>query len=374
MIELLLALAIIGVVTPAVFSMIEAGTTEKLKQVAAGQMRQVEAAAKAYTQANYAALVASSTATTATTVTVATLQAGGYLPAGFVNRNPWKQTYAVYVLEPTANKLMTIVLTTGGQGHSASMPKFGNLDIPSTAAQIGATGGYIPTGTVTGQSSSTILGAFGGWQFTLTPTNIPNPGAGHLASLVYFESATATGNWLSRVAVGGQPELNQMSTTLDMNSNSIIMGDADVGGGDGEGVRSINFEDHLTTDIGCAAGDNLGGGLFYNDAQGLFLCRQGQQVLISDSKNAALFKDATVVQHGTSIPKPTCPASAPTAEIYTAPAMVSDNGNGYPLQGVQTWATNMGANWTVNMLIQTREGYVWPNATYGKILVITRCK
>jgi prepilin-type N-terminal cleavage/methylation domain-containing protein len=374
LIEVLFAITIFAALLGPLSHWIQQGTIKQAAKTASMQMQEVAQAARAYCKDNYSSLIASATASNAETVTIADLQAGGYLTGSFNNANPWNQSYVTYVNEPTSGDLRILVLTTGGRNHDPNNPDFGNKTIPSVAASMGGSGGFVATGDMPGVPANTVQGAFGGWDLDLSGTGIPNPGAGHLAYLVNIDEDEIDRDSLYRVNVPGQPELNQMFTTLDMNSNQIIMGDADVGGGDGEGVRSVNLEDHEAGDFTCADHDDDGGRLFYDRSEGLYLCRQGVKYLITDTGNSRIFGGSTIARHNEVITKPHCPVAEPTPKIYVTPAMASDGGTGYPMQSLETWATDNGGSWTVKMRIQTREGYKYPSSTYGRILVMTTCE
>lgn len=374
LIEVLVAVTIMAFLIPSVMALLNLTSVKPKQRVAADQLSQVQTAAKEYIEANYATLQASATAAVSVAVPVATLQSGGYLPATFQATNPWNQTYTVYVTEPVADNLQGLVITSGGQGHTAGQPAFGNRIIPETAAMAGAVGGYFPTGDIPGQAAGVVQGAYGGWQFALAGTDIPSPGAGHLAALAYFSAASgsSTDDFLHRVDVAGKPELNTMTTTLHMGGNTIEMGDGNVGGGVGEGVGRLNFENHVATDYTCATADDSGG-VHYDPAEGLYICRSGQKEVLADSGNSTLFQDASVVPTGTVIPKPACPTGAASnPEIYVSPATYHDNAF-QVLRGVQTWAVDTGSDWTVNLQVLTPSGWTTPAAAAGKILVVTRC-
>jgi prepilin-type N-terminal cleavage/methylation domain-containing protein len=375
LIEVLFAITIFTALLGPLAYWIQQGTVKNAVKIAADQMQTVGNAARSYCKDNYATLISSATASSPATVTVATLKTDGYLPSTFNNANPWAQSFVVYVNEPTTNDLRVLVLSTGGRSHNVNQPDFGNKTIPSVAVTMGGAGGFVATGDVPGVAANTVQGSYGGWSLSLSGTGITNPGAGHLAYLVDIDASEIDRDALYRVDVPGQPELNQMFTTLDMNSNQIIMGDADIGGGDTEGVRSVNFENHSESDFSCADHDDNGGTIFYDREEGMYICRMGHKYLISDSGNSTLMNNITIASHNDYIAKPTCGSTdAPTPKIYVSPAMASDGGYGYPMQSLETWAVSSGSTWQVKMRVQTREGYKYPNSTYGRIMVITTCE
>lgn len=179
----------------------------------AQQMQQVSQAAQAYIQANYAAVEANSSATSPATITVSMLQNTGYLPNAFGATNPYGQSWQVQVLQPTPGQLQALVLTQGGT-------QIGQTQAPMIAAQAGAQGGFVPYNGQYGTLNATVAhGAYSGWQVSLS--NYANPGPGHLAALLYFNNGNLENDYLYRVAVPGQPQLNTMQTNLNMGNNSI---------------------------------------------------------------------------------------------------------------------------------------------------------
>lgn len=180
----------------------------------ASQGRVIDQAAAQYVQDNAAALAASvPVGGAATTITVNTLQAAGYLPGGFSANTAFGQTWQVQVSQPTAGRLQTIVMTTGGN------PITNTAQLAGIAAQIGAEGGFVPYANQGGNSAmnpSNANGAFGAWQVNLGASGFTNAGSGHVANLLAFTSQQANANYLYRVSVPGHPELNAMQTDLSM--------------------------------------------------------------------------------------------------------------------------------------------------------------
>ena len=179
----------------------------------AQQMQQVSQAAQAYIQANYSAVEANSTASSPATITVSMLQNTGYLPNAFSAANPFGQLWQVQVLQPTPGQLQALVLTQGGT-------QIGQVQAPMIAAQAWAQGGFVPYNGQYGTLNDTVAhGAYSGWQVSMT--GYTNPGPGHLAALLAFNNGNLENNYLYRVAVPGQPQLNTMQTDLNMGNNNI---------------------------------------------------------------------------------------------------------------------------------------------------------
>lgn len=372
LIEVLAAVTIMAILIPSVLALMNLGSGKARQRTAAEQLKQVHRAATEYIQANYATLQAAATASDSVSVSVADLKSGGYLPATFQTTNPWNQTYTLYVTQPSAGNLQGLVVTSGGEGHTAAQPAFGNRIIPETAAMAGAIGGYFPTGDIPGQAAGVVQGAYGGWQFALAGTDIPNPGAGRLAALAYFSSGTLANDYLYRVEIPGYPELNTMSTNLHMAGNRINMGGGDVGGAGAEGIGRLNFEGKLHGDFPCASSDDEGT-VFFDQDEGLYVCRNGEKEIIADTGNSGLFQSATIASNGDLIPKPLCPSGvASNPQIFVTPAIFYDDTHQL-LRGVQAWATNVGDDWQVHIQVLTPAGWMTPVGDGGKVQVITRC-
>lgn len=181
----------------------------------AGQLIVFDKAVAQYVS-DYASTIAEvATSTTPADITPAMLINTGYLPSGFSSKNPFGQTWLAQVLQPSSGELETLVTSQSGTAIS------NQLQLVQIAAQAGAQGGFIPYASQGGDTSlvaTTAQGSYGGW--SLAMTNFTNPGSGHLASLLAFQSLTTNTNYLYRVAVSGQPQLNAMQTDLSMEDTS----------------------------------------------------------------------------------------------------------------------------------------------------------
>lgn len=174
----------------------------------AQQMKLVTDAAGRYIKDNYAAVSALATPTAPALITLDMLRNTGYLPASFADQNAYGQSYNVLALEPTPNKLQTLVVTRNGD----PIKELYMIDI---AKQIGAQGGYIST-----LDASVATGSFGGWSTSLAPYG-GSTGSGHLASALFFEDGALVNDYLYRNAVPGHPEVNEMNTAINMKGNNL---------------------------------------------------------------------------------------------------------------------------------------------------------
>ncbi len=224
--ELVAFAAILSIVAIAAVPLVQNLQGAAESSAAGEQLRDVARASGQYIKAHYAALQSIANPTTAASIAPATLQAEGFLPGAGLYRNPWRQTYTLYVLQPSAGNLLGVVLTQGGRSAPAGSTRpedirFAEVMVPGAARRAGATGGFVSAGNIAGAAAGRLYGAAGGWQLDIGGTNIGNPGPGHLAALVYFAAGDLVDDALYRVAVPGNADANRMHVTLDMNGNNI---------------------------------------------------------------------------------------------------------------------------------------------------------
>ncbi len=224
--EIVVFTAILAIVATATVPLIRNLQSAAESSIAGEQLRTVTQAAGAYIKANYSALQGITSPTTAAAVSITALQAGGYLASTGSFVDPWRQGYTVYVLQPTANNLLGLVLTVGGRTtpYNSTLPedvRFAEVVVPGAARHAGAAGGFVSIGNIAGSVRGRIYGAAGGWQLDISTTNIPNPGAGHLAAIVYLASGQLVDDVLYRFSVPGNADANRMHVSLDMGGNSI---------------------------------------------------------------------------------------------------------------------------------------------------------
>lgn len=220
----------------------DTGTKNILAAVVARQNVLFNKAAEQYVQDYATTIAATATASGPVTITTAMLINTGYLPSGFSSTNAYGQTWEAQVLQPSTDELETLIMSTGGTAISDQ------LQLVKIAAQVGAEGGFIPYANQGGDSSMTTSyarGAYGGWKQDMT--SFTNPGSGHLASLLAFTSTATNTNYLYRVAVTGEPQLNAMQTDLSMEDTSGTEHD-------------INDVDTLNAETVAASGNITAGG------------------------------------------------------------------------------------------------------------------
>lgn len=180
----------------------------QVNQAAADHMKTVSDAAVKYIKDNYSAITATATATTPAVITVPMLKNASYLTSSVTDQNAYEQTYQVLALQPAANKLQTLIVTTGGE----TIPE---MSIRRIAQLSGARGGFIST-----TNPTTAIGSYGGWQMSLASYGV-SPGAGHVATALFFDDGALVSDYLYRGVVPGHPELNRMNTAIDMGGNNL---------------------------------------------------------------------------------------------------------------------------------------------------------
>jgi len=174
--------------------------------LAATHAKRVQQAVNTYIKDNHDLIAAKATATTPFIFGVPELIAAGYLPSGFSAQNGFSATYQTRVFEPSTNKLNSMTFLNGGVTLSKSLAR-------KIAIGIGADGGIIDNGIA--------QGALGSWTMNLSSFGGYNPGEGHVVIAGFYVDGYSVSDYLYRKAVPGHPELNTMSTALNMGGNNI---------------------------------------------------------------------------------------------------------------------------------------------------------
>lgn len=362
------ALAIFAILLPSLVGLAQMGFTRSEQRLAAEHLGQVMEASGNYVRKHQATLSSQASAGGGPEISVADLITDGQLMRGFQNRNIWGQSYRIYIRKPKDDDLTAVVLTSGG--YTRPSKKFTNSVAPGAALLVGGAGGFVPSGDIRGQNAGTLHGAGAGWIVSLADLGIPSPGPGHLGGLTNYDPTSLGQDQLYRVAVPGQPELNEMWTELDMTDHAI------------ENVKEIQFVPHTLAEMEnfCASGDQ-NGRFFLHADEGLYLCRDGKVQTIADTGNSLLMKDMTLASHGQRIPKPHCPPGVDAEpEIFLSPVVYATGEISPPITAVQSWATSVGTEWQVNLRLMTADPRnstpVWvnPSPDYGKVMVTTICR
>lgn len=177
----------------------------------AAQLNTVSQAATSYIHDNYSTLSKNVTAGNPVLVSGQTLRDDGYLPPGFSLTNNANQSWelAVAVNPAFTSKMVAFVLSLNG----TEIPFDG---LRTISAYAGGMAGYV-------YDTNVAEGAYGGWKVTLTDYGL-NGTTGHLAYYLSSDalgSSSGAGDRLYRYSVDGHPDLNQMKTAIDMNSNNL---------------------------------------------------------------------------------------------------------------------------------------------------------
>ena len=364
LIELVIALTVIGVLMPIVYQHWQIGYIAEQQSHAADQLRQVNDASDAYIKRHFDTLLSSTTPSSGPQITIDQLVNDGLLPEGFRNSNIWGQSYEIYVRKPHENTLNSITITRGGREHKEG-DSFATLTVPGAALRLGGAGGFVPTGALPGQQDGTLHGAAGGFILDLAALGITSPGPGHLGAYSAFDEYDLGTDYLYRGEVPGHPEYNQMQTELDMTGHGI------------ENVGSVQYVSRTVTDgESCSTEDE--GKMVLDELQGMYLCRNGMLVLMADTGNSTQFKMSTVANNGDRIAKPSCaPGTGTSPQIYVAPAIASSGSQSPAMSALQAWATSVSATeWQVHLRVlntSNSDAWVYPTPEYGRVMVFTTC-
>ncbi|WP_263457678.1 shufflon system plasmid conjugative transfer pilus tip adhesin PilV [Xanthomonas euvesicatoria] len=208
MIELLAALAISSLIVVALAAAWRAQGESRREDSAAEHAKTVIAAVQEYTRNNFSTIVAAAGPSTPYTVSAATLQASTAWPTGVSTNNAFSQSFVVRIIEPSTNRLEALILYTGGETLTTGT-------LRSVASKIGLAGGY-----VSAEEPATAYGMMRAWSKSLAAFG-GNAGAGKVAASVFAADAMAIDDYLHRSATPGKPELNRMSTAIDMANNNV---------------------------------------------------------------------------------------------------------------------------------------------------------
>lgn len=175
-------------------------------QNAASHAQRVQKATEAYISDRSDLLIANSTPTNPVIINVKDLIDTSYLPPGYNTKNYFSSTYETRVYQPVPKKLNTMTYLIGGADISQSMRM-------KLAAAIGSNAGIIENGVAKGTQGAWVqnLSSFGGY----------NPGNGTVVIAGFYNNGNLVNDYLYRKALPGHPELNTMSTNLNMGDNDI---------------------------------------------------------------------------------------------------------------------------------------------------------
>lgn len=200
--SLAVAFGVLGLVT---IPMIISFSNDQQYSNAAFHATKVYQASEKYIRDNESVIASAATATKPFAFNIQELIQKEYLPVGFSSKNVFSQDYKILVLEPSAGKFKSIVVTENGPDLSVSKAR-------KIATRIGALGGYIESGIA--------KGALGAWTQNMAEFGL-SPGDGHIAIANFFNSGVASSDFLYRKKIDGHPELNEMQTDLSLGGHNI---------------------------------------------------------------------------------------------------------------------------------------------------------
>lgn len=368
MIEVMGAMLIMAMLFPGLAWLWQKGSIEMRKRAVAEHFITVTRGVEKYINQNHAALLAASSATNGPVISLADLRAADCLSDMTQDFNAWGQEYHITTRLTQEGDIAAAIITTGGRSVSANDSAFANVTVPETAAL--AKIGFIPV-----EPSTLVRGPYGSWEFALADFNLTGE-PGHLALLTSLDSQALKQDYLYRIAVPGEPQLNAMQTTLDMTDHAI------------RGVGEVQYVAHSYESLAnfCTAPEDEGR-TFLDADKGLYLCRAGKIRVINDTGNSLAMQSATLATDGQLINKPVCPAGSAThPEIFVTPSVAAaaanatDAGKVKPMHSFQTWATNYPATnpnapqWQVRMRVLNSDNtWIYPTPNYGRMVVFTSC-
>ncbi len=218
MLELLVVLALAASLVAGLIGFYNAQATSKRNDLAADHAKAVLRASQSYVRTNYATLYANA-AGGVVTIPGASLSLGD----GLLTTNAYAQVPELRVIR-VGNSLEGLVLYRGGQVIKKS-------SLREIANSIGLPGGYVAE-----DEPANAVGMMRQWTRALSAYG-GSAGVGKVAiGLFVEEMAQAADDYLHRTASDGKPELNTMSTAINMAGNDLNNGGtlraaaADVGG------------------------------------------------------------------------------------------------------------------------------------------------
>ncbi|MGP8437809.1 shufflon system plasmid conjugative transfer pilus tip adhesin PilV [Paraburkholderia fungorum] len=203
-IEAAVVSALVGMTLVGVGGWVKYDADFKNDRAAADNLALVLQGAQSYFNANTATIAAAATPT----VSYGWNTWKGSVSSAVSATNIYGQSYTMSVFKESNGQLDMVVTTSGG----SAIPDGSLLRI---SKMMGGAGGYIL------RTSPTIVqNGAAGWSQPIANFGV-NPGGGHIAAAAFFANAAQANDYLYRHQVAGHPELNQMSTTLDMTHNNI---------------------------------------------------------------------------------------------------------------------------------------------------------
>lgn len=207
-IEAAIVSALVGLTLAGIGGWVKYDGDFKSDRMAADSLALVMQGAQSWFNANTATIAAAANPSVNYAYNVWSASIPGNAANSFSPTNIYGQTYAMRVYKEPSGQLDMMVVTLGG----STIP---DGSLTRISKMLGGAGGY-----VSNALPGMVQNAAAGWAMPVA--NIGgSPGVGHLAAAAFFANAAQANDYLYRHQVSGHPELNQMSTTLDMNKNSV---------------------------------------------------------------------------------------------------------------------------------------------------------
>ncbi len=221
LLEIILAIAIIGILSVAVNDMIMSSHSQTKSSVAAEQVKRFSAAMQQYVNTYHNQIVSSASSSKPVLIQSSMLSNTGFLPVDFNSKNSYGQYICGLIIKNDQDRLYALTVTEDGQ-------TINDTDLGLIASLIGGDGGAVYA-----RDTSTIHGTGGAWSI---PTSVFNGStsskcsgtagsvsltSGHIVQALWFNEGNTNTGLLARDHIEGAPELNRMNTDLDMNGNSI---------------------------------------------------------------------------------------------------------------------------------------------------------
>ena len=386
LLETLLALAILVIILAGLGGVIQQAHETENQKLAANDLLLITKASRKYGQDLQSKLLENASKTTGLTLTTdkgIPEELLPYVNIGHSGRNVWGQTYQITFrqnnLADDTSNLMVFVTTQGGyQGYGLeSTPRFLWKNIRGAAKHLASLldadlpdNAYFAAGYLTSQGF--LEGQ--GFSLDLNTYQIPNISEGHLGTVSNLldakgQASLQSGDYLYRVAVDGRPELNSMSTSLDMSDHSI----------DHVGELGFTAQDEPTSP--CDQ-EHLGSVYLQNGTDktnGLYICKKvGDDYVYQEiiDTGSIVLKDFLMLPHGQDVAKPSCVQGEP--EIWVSPvAIAKQNNRTPPITAFQAYAVEKNpSTWSINLRMQAIGDSTWhyPNASVAQAQVITLCR
>jgi len=229
LLEMLMAISLIAMIVVGVFTISDQWLKRAVNRQLAVDVLRLQQAASDYVFTNFETLKKTSL-NQFVKINVSDIKDTNFLPSGYTARNALKQDMVVYKRSRNIVPYYVIdvlVVSTNPSSGTIRIPNDRMLDaVRAGGPQMGL---YSQIVTPDNNLPNKISSFFKGWSVdpSLTPlpgyAATPNGSGGYIAAfnIVSGEKIEANPDYLYRVSVAGQPQLNRMAADLRMNKNPI---------------------------------------------------------------------------------------------------------------------------------------------------------